>query len=125
MVRHLCVLAAVCWLGLIAVGDSAERPNVILFYADDLGWADVGCQSNEKFVETPHVDRLAKEGMRFTQHYSGSRVCAPSRATLMSGNHTGHNLIKDNFELGGAVLVDAQYLRPSDRETRDGKPRTN
>jgi arylsulfatase A len=67
----------------IAAVDGAERPNVVLILADDLGWADVGCYGN-RFHETPHLDRLASDGMRFTQFYAGP-VCSPTRANLQSG----------------------------------------
>ncbi len=77
-----------------------EPPNIILILADDLGYGELGSYGQSKIM-TPQLDRLAEQGMRFTQHYSGSPVCAPSRATLMSGRHTGHTLIRDNYELGG------------------------
>jgi arylsulfatase A-like enzyme len=77
-----------------------EPPNIIYILADDLGYGEVGAYGQDKIL-TPNIDRLAEQGMRFTQHYSGSPVCAPSRATLLSGQHTGHTLIRDNFELGG------------------------
>ncbi|MFI5129398.1 MAG: sulfatase, partial [Chitinophagales bacterium] len=63
---------------------NATRPNIILIVADDLGYADVGCYGQQK-IATPNIDRLAKQGMRFTQFYSGTSVCAPSRASLMTG----------------------------------------
>src|SRR5262245_27203114 len=71
------------------------RPNIIFILADDLGYGDLGCYG-QKRIETPHLDRLAAEGMRFTQFYAGSTVCAPSRCTLMTGPHTGHCLIRGN-----------------------------
>ncbi len=77
-----------------------EPPNIIYFLADDLGYGEVGAYGQE-IIQTPHLDRLAAEGLRFTQHYSGSPVCAPSRCTLLTGRHTGHCYVRDNFELGG------------------------
>jgi arylsulfatase A len=74
-------------------------PNVIFIMADDLGYAEVGCFGQRK-IRTPNIDRLAAEGMRFTSHYSGSPVCAPSRCTLLTGLHTGHAYIRDNDEMG-------------------------
>ena len=71
------------------------RPNVILIFADDLGYGDLGCYGQTK-IKTPHLDRMAKEGMRFTQCYAGSTVCAPSRAALLTGKHTGHTTIRGN-----------------------------
>ncbi|MGD8699850.1 MAG: arylsulfatase [Gemmatimonadales bacterium] len=73
-------------------------PNIILILADDLGYAELGSYGQEK-IRTPNIDRLAQEGMRFTQHYSGSPVCAPSRAVLLTGRHTGHAYIRDNDEM--------------------------
>ncbi len=78
---------------------SPERPpNIILIVADDLGYGELGSYGQEK-IRTPNIDRLAEEGMRFTQHYSGSPVCAPSRAVLLTGLHTGHAYIRDNDEM--------------------------
>ena len=71
------------------------RPNIIFILADDLGWGDLGCYG-QKETRTPHLDRLAAEGMRFTQHYAGSTVCAPSRCVLMTGLNTGHARIRGN-----------------------------
>jgi arylsulfatase A-like enzyme len=70
-------------------------PNIILIMADDLGYGDLGCYGQRK-IETPNLDRLAAEGMRFTQFYAGSTVCAPSRCVLMTGLHTGHCFIRGN-----------------------------
>ena len=74
------------------------RPNIILILSDDLGYGDLGCYGQKK-IQTPHLDRLAAEGMRFTQCYAGTCVCAPSRAALMTGLHTGHTRIRGNAEL--------------------------
>ncbi|MFH4967731.1 arylsulfatase [Gaetbulibacter sp. M240] len=74
-----------------------ERPNIIYILADDLGYADVGVYGQSKF-NTPNLDKLAKDGMLFTQHYAGSTVCAPSRSVLLSGMHTGHTSIRGNKE---------------------------
>lgn len=73
-------------------------PNIILIHADDLGWGDLSSYGQQRF-RTPNIDRLAAEGTRFTQYYSGSTVCAPSRAALMLGQHTGHNRIRGNGEV--------------------------
>lgn len=77
-----------------------ELPNIIYIYADDLGYGELGSYGQQK-IKTPNLDRMATEGMRFTQHYAGSPVCAPSMAMLMTGNHGGHSSIRGNFELGG------------------------
>src|SRR5687768_9558806 len=78
-----------------AGGKKSKRPNIILIVADDLGWGEVGCYGQKK-IRTPHIDALAKRGMRFTSHYSGSPVCAPSRCSLMTGKHQGHAYIRNN-----------------------------
>ena len=78
-----------------SVPQEEKLPNIIYILADDLGYGDVGCFGQTNF-ETPNIDRLAAEGMRFTQHYSGSTVCAPSRSALMTGQHTGHTPIRGN-----------------------------
>ncbi len=72
-----------------------QPPNVVYILLDDAGWGDLGCYGQQKLL-TPNMDRLATEGMRFTQHYSGSTVCAPTRSCLMTGQHTGHTPIRGN-----------------------------
>lgn len=71
------------------------KPNVILILADDLGYGDLGCYG-QKLIQTPNIDRLAEEGMRFTQAYAGTSVCAPSRCSLLTGKHIGHASIRAN-----------------------------
>jgi arylsulfatase A-like enzyme len=66
-----------------------QPPNIIFILADDMGYGDLGCYGQQNFA-TPNIDRMAAQGMRFTQHYAGSTVCAPSRACLLGGQHTGH-----------------------------------
>jgi arylsulfatase A-like enzyme len=73
----------------------SDRPNVIFILSDDLGYGELGCYG-QKLIETPHIDRMAAEGIRFTSCYAGSTVCAPSRCTLMTGLHTGHCRIRGN-----------------------------
>jgi arylsulfatase A len=87
-------------------------PNIVLIHADDLGWGDLSSYGQQKF-RTPHIDRLAAEGTRFTQYYAGSTVCAPSRAALMLGQHTGHNRIRGNGEipLEADDLTMAEHLK--------------
>ncbi len=74
------------------------RPNIVFILADDLGYGDLGCYGQEK-IATPHLDALAAQGMRFTQFYAGTTVCAPSRSSLMTGQHTGHTFIRGNKEI--------------------------
>ncbi len=75
-----------------------RSPNIIFILADDLGYGDPGCYGQQQ-IETPNLDKLAEDGIRFTQHYAGSTVCAPSRCSLMTGLHTGHSLIRGNATL--------------------------
>ena len=75
-------------------------PNIIFILADDLGYGELGSYGQTR-IRTPRLDRMAAEGMRFTQFYAGSTVCAPSRATFLTGRHTGHAYVRDNHELGG------------------------
>src|SRR5437867_7375848 len=72
-----------------------KRPNILFILADDLGYGDLGCYGQEK-IKTPNIDRLAAQGMKFTQFYAGSTVCAPSRCALMTGKHTGHCTVRGN-----------------------------
>ena len=91
-------------------------PNIIYIYADDLGYGELGSYGQLK-IKTPHLDRMAKEGMRFTQHYSGSPVCAPSRAILMTGKHAGHSYIRGNHELGGFADTAERGQMPLHKES--------
>ena len=92
--------------GACGFGRSAgmNRPNIIFILADDLGYGDLGCYG-QKTIQTPNIDKMAAEGMRFTDHYAGSTVCAPSRCCLMTGKHTGHAWVRGNARVP---------LRPSD-----------
>ncbi len=92
------------WLfGCAGPGNTpAPPPNIIFIMADDLGYGDLGCYGQD-LILTPHIDRLAAEGMRFTQAYAGSTVCAPSRSVLMTGLHTGHTTVRGNFGKTGVV----------------------
>lgn len=71
------------------------KPNIIYILADDLGYGDLGCYG-QKTIHTPQIDKMSSEGIRFTDHYAGSTVCAPSRCTLMTGLHTGHARVRGN-----------------------------
>ena len=74
-----------------------DPPNFIFILADDLGYGELGV-FGQNLIETPHIDQLAKEGMILTDHYTGSPVCAPARAVLMTGLHTGNNPVRGNDE---------------------------
>ena len=70
-------------------GATSDRPNIIYIMCDDMGYGDLGCYG-QKYISTPRIDSMAREGMKFTQAYAGSPVSAPSRASLMTGQHSGH-----------------------------------
>ena len=78
---------------------AADRPNIIFILCDDMGYGDLGCYG-QPYIETPNIDRMASEGMLFTQAYAGSPVSAPSRATIMTGQHTGHTEVRSNRSYG-------------------------
>lgn len=90
--------------------NAADRqPNLIYILLDDAGYGDLSCYGQSKFA-TPNIDRLANEGMKFTDHYSGSTVCAPTRCSLMTGVHTGHSYVRGNRE----VKPEGQAAMPAD-----------
>lgn len=76
---------------------ASQKPNIIFILCDDMGYGDLACYG-QKYISTPNIDRLAQEGMRFTQAYAGSPVSAPSRASLMTGQHSGHTAVRGNRE---------------------------
>lgn len=84
--------------------EAHRKPNIIYIMADDLGYGDLSITGQQKF-QTPNIDKLAQEGILFTQHYSGSPVCSPSRSSLMTGTHSGHTFIRGNRE----VYPEGQY----------------
>ena len=100
------VAASAAVTGLSA--SKGPKPNIVLFVADDLGYGDLSCYGQQHF-RTPNIDRLGAEGIRFTEFYSGSTVCAPSRCSLMTGFHTGHGYVRGNAFAGSGIP-----LRPSD-----------
>lgn len=91
------VVAAAATSATLFSAAFAEKPNIIFIMCDDMGYGDLGCYG-QPFISTPNIDRLASEGTRFTQAYSGSPVSAPSRASLMTGQHTGHCEVRGNKE---------------------------
>jgi arylsulfatase A-like enzyme len=93
-IRSLIVVLVITSFAFIPA-PAQTMPNIIFIHADDLGYGDLSCYGQQKF-KTPNIDRLAAEGMRFTQYYAGSTVCAPSRSALMTGHHTGHTRIRGN-----------------------------
>ena len=95
-------LIAACCLALVAVSPLAAAPNVIIFYADDLGWGELGCQVNPQ-IPTPHIDSLAAQGVRCTQGYVAATYCSPSRAGLLTGRYPtrfGHETNNDHDSSG-------------------------
>ncbi|MBN2505878.1 MAG: arylsulfatase [Verrucomicrobia bacterium] len=122
----ICALVGAC----LAVDSAAEpspsatrKPNIVFILADDLGYGDLGCFGQKK-IRTPHLDRLAAEGMRLTRHYAGNAVCAPSRCVLMTGKHPGHAFIRNNRQMGnrpvpriGKPNVEGQHPIPDETVT--------
>ena len=105
--RFLGAVAAGCGAAAWATAETPAEtrpPNIVFIVVDDMGWADLGCYGS-KAIQTPRIDRMAAEGMRFTQAYSGCTVCAPARSTLMTGTHMGHTSVRGNT--GGIPLPDA------------------
>lgn len=106
--RNIVVALIASLLGcvvLVSCGPSTpeleqKQPNVIYILADDMGYGDLSCYGQSNF-STPNIDRLAQEGIRFTNHYAGSTVCAPSRGSLMTGKHTGHAFSRGNKGVPG------------------------
>ena len=88
-------LLMVFMIGCGPTGEEKASPNIIFIMADDLGYGDLGCYGQE-IIQTPNIDRLALSGIRFTQHYAGNTVCAPSRCALMTGYHMGHAEVRGN-----------------------------
>jgi arylsulfatase A len=109
-IRSLIPALATLWAAPAAAAD--PKPNVIFILADDLGYGDLGCFGQTK-IRTPHIDRLAAEGVRFTQAYAGATVCAPSRCCLMTGRHGGHAAIRGNREM----KPEGQVPMPADTVT--------
>jgi len=103
------IIAFLFMCSFLTTASAQTKPNVIYILADDLGYGDLSCYGQELF-STPNIDRLATTGMRFTQHYSGSTVCAPSRSSLMTGLHTGHTFIRGNK----SVEPEGQYPIPEE-----------
>lgn len=97
VLRTLLVLALALWTSCARepAPQSAQRPNIVFIMADDLGYGHLGGYGQEK-IKTPNIDRLAEEGMKFTQAYAGESVCAPSRSVLMTGLHNGHTAVRAN-----------------------------
>lgn len=85
-------------MALTAATAAERRPNIVVILVDDLGYGDLGCYG-QKLIKTPNIDRLAKEGIKLTDHYAGAPLCAPARCVLLTGLHTGHCPIRNNRPL--------------------------
>ena len=109
--KKLLLLLLVGLLGITAEA-APKKPNFIFIMVDDAGYGDFGCYGQKLFA-TPNIDRMAAKGMRFTQHYSGSTVCAPTRCSIMNGVHTGHAYVRGNRE----VQPEGQAPIPADMIT--------
>jgi arylsulfatase A-like enzyme len=121
--RRLVVIAVAIFAGVLIAGEKLSaasrvadegRPNIVFILADDLGYGDLGCYGQAR-IQTPELDRMAADGMRFTQFYAGSTVCAPSRCVLMTGRHTGRCYIRGNRRIS---------LRPDDLTVAEVLKRT-
>ncbi len=112
-ILHIMAFIGLSFLMTCQTNPEHSKPNIILILADDLGYADLGCYGQTSF-STPHIDKLAKEGMKFTQHYAGSTVCAPSRCVLMTGKHTGHSFVRGNAQ---NTLANGQIPLPVEEST--------
>lgn len=108
--KSLLLLLLLVPLSLCCAG---EKPNIIFILSDDLAQGDLGCYG-QKVIQTPRLDRMAKEGTRFTQAYCGTSVCAPSRSSLMTGLHSGHCPVRGNWEIAKG---EGQYPLPAETVT--------
>ena len=120
LILYSSLLLASCSNGSNSVENLVTTPpNVVFIMADDLGIGDVGCYGQQR-IKTPAIDQLAKNGLKFTQHYSGSTVSAPSRCVLLTGKHTGHSYIRGNK---GYKAEDGRYydLNLADEEITLGE----
>ena len=106
----LLVLSVLLPATLLPLPAAVEHPNIIFILADDLGYGDLGCYG-QKVIQTPRLDRMAAEGMRFTRFYAGATVCAPSRSVLMTGQHGGRTRVRGN---GPGATGRGQELRADD-----------
>ena len=99
-------------LAAIAQAAATSQPNIVFILADDLGYGEVSFNGQKRYA-TPNIDRIAQEGLVFTDHYAGSTICAPSRNALMTGHHTGHATVRNNF-VGGSNDGGRVALKPTD-----------
>ncbi|MEO5960813.1 MAG: arylsulfatase [Opitutaceae bacterium] len=105
-----CCCFVIGFFAALIAGAQTTKPNIVFILADDLGYGELGCYG-QKLIATPNLDRMAAEGMRFSQFYAGNTVCAPSRSVLMTGQHLGHTRVRGN---AGANNTAAQTLQAGD-----------
>ncbi len=108
--------AATLMIVSVLAASAQNKPNIIFVMADDLGYAQLGCYGQEK-IKTPRIDQLARQGMRFTNFYAGNTVCAPSRASLVTGQHPGHAYVRNNYEIGAKDSYLGQLPLPAEEVT--------
>lgn len=108
-------LLIVALFNSVSLADT-KQPNIVFILADDLGYGDLGCYG-QKRIQTPNIDQLAAQGMRFTQAYAGSTVCAPSRCALMTGKHTGHAVHRGNKAIPLTDTTVAEVLKKAGYST--------
>lgn len=106
----LLLSVSLCLVTVTTEAQQKKKPNIIFILADDLGYGDIGC-FGQKLIKTPNLDRMAQEGIKLTNFYAGSTVCAPSRSVLMTGQHTGRTWVRGN---AGRKDMGAQTLRNQD-----------
>lgn len=119
MPRTLLVVTTLLWLVQPVEAAKPNRPNIIFVLADDLGWSELGCYGND-FNETPHLDRLAKEGMRFTQAYAAAPVCSPYRAALLTGQYPARVGIVDYLRPNSANALSTDHTTLPEMLQRHG-----
>ena len=113
---HFTVASAVIvLLAATSLSDAlpTRKPNIVFILADDLGYGDIG-PFGQKIIKTPTLDKMAKEGMKLTRHYSGSPVCAPARCVLLTGKHPGHAFVRDNQEVGEQYSFEGELPLPAE-----------
>lgn len=115
-VTSLIALTLVSLYGFYSQAEDLKKPHIILMMADDLGFAELGSYG-QKHIKTPHLDRLAESGMKFTQHYTSAPVCAPARCSLMTGRHGGNAYVRNNYEIGSWESHQGQLPLPDKTET--------
>ena len=111
-------LTALCFLWCAPLLLAGDPPNIIYVMVDDMGYGDLGCYG-QAVIQTPNIDRLAREGLRFTDHYAGHTVCRPSRLVLLTGKHSGNTPIhgNSNYSLPSNTQTVTTLLKPAGYKT--------